>query len=180
MLYYGYFTRCVILLTLFRKGVLRNAILAVYTVIEMKILDKNTPWYAAGLAFECQHCGRCCSGPEEGYVWVKKSEVVSIAEFLGMTVEQVHEKYLCKAGRRYSIKERPDNKDCVFLQVGEDETKTCRIYPVRPTQCRTWPFWPNNISSPQAWSHTQRRCPGINRGEVLSCEQIKARARATR
>ena len=36
-------------------------------------LDEK-PWYASGLAFECTQCGDCCSGPEEGYVWVTPEE----------------------------------------------------------------------------------------------------------
>ena len=26
--------------------------------------------------------------------------------------------------------------------------KSCSIYGVRPLQCRTWPFWPENLASP--------------------------------
>ena len=31
--------------------------------------------------------------------------------------------------------------------------RACTVYPVRPLQCRTWPFWPENLSSKQSWDH---------------------------
>jgi len=58
-------------------------------------MNKNkTPWYTGGLHFECQRCGRCCSGPSEGYIWVTKSEIELIADFLKMSVGQVRRDYL--------------------------------------------------------------------------------------
>ena len=37
--------------------------------------------------------------------------------------------------------------DCVFLKEDPERgRKTCSIYPVRPLQCRTWPFWPENLA----------------------------------
>jgi len=53
------------------------------------------------------------------------------------------------------------------------------IYPVRPTQCRTWPFWAGNLRSPADWNEAARRCPGINHGRVYDIEQIE-RLRKTR
>ena len=38
-------------------------------------------WYADGLHFTCQQCGRCCTG-EPGYVWVSRAELRLIARFL--------------------------------------------------------------------------------------------------
>ena len=39
----------------------------------------STKWYAAGLHFGCEVCGRCCAGPGEGYIWVTKPEIELIA-----------------------------------------------------------------------------------------------------
>ena len=55
----------------------------------------------------------------------------------------------------------------------------CRIYPVRPRQCRTWPFWPVNLSSPETWALAAGRCPGINRGRIVLFEQVEAKRNAT-
>ena len=132
----------------------------------------NTKWYANGLHFECMQCGNCCSGPGEGYIWVTKPEIKLIADFLKMPVEQVREKYLKRVGLRRTIIEQPDSKDCVFLREA-DSQKRCMIYPVRPSQCRIWPFWPSNLANPNAWNETAQRCCGINRGRLYCFEEIE-------
>ena len=53
--------------------------------------------------------------------------------------------------------------------------RACAVYPVRPLQCRTWPFWPENLSSEQAWNHSAKRCHGMNAaGRTFSLNQIHA------
>jgi Fe-S-cluster containining protein len=146
----------------------------------MKISAK-TPWYVGGLAFECQQCGRCCEGPEEGYVWVTPDEIAAIAAYLRIPEDQVRKKYVRRiAVERYSLVERKGNRDCVFLTAAEGGRRRCAIYPVRPMQCRTWPFWPTNLVSPDMWAEAGRRCIGINRGEPIPFDEIEARRLATR
>jgi uncharacterized protein len=130
------------------------------------------PWYVAGLHFECRGCGGCCAGPGEGYIWVTKREIELIAEFLKLTVGQVRREYLRRVGLRTTIIEDQATKDCIFLQSGADGRK-CKIYPVRPNQCRTWPFWPENLRNPGAWNKAGEKCPGINRGRLYSFEEIE-------
>lgn len=145
----------------------------------MKIFAK-TPWYVVGLAFECQRCGRCCQGPEEGYVWVTTDEVVAIADYLRIPEDQARKKYVRRvAAAHYSLVERKDNRDCVFLTADEAGRCGCAIYPVRPMQCRTWPFWPTNLVSPDMWAQAGRRCRGVNRGDLVPFDQIEARRLAT-
>ena len=88
-------------------------------------------------------------------------------------------RYLRRVGARHSLIERGDNKDCVFLISEEGGRKHCSIYPVRPHQCRTWPFWPGNLADPQSWVEAQLRCPGINRGPIHLCDEIEVKRRAT-
>jgi Fe-S-cluster containining protein len=133
---------------------------------------KKTPWYIAGLHFECQECGGCCSGPGEGYIWVTKPEIQIIADFLKVTVDDFRKSYLKRVGLRTTIIEHNDTKDCIFLRK-IDGQKQCVIYSVRPSQCRSWPFWSDNLSSPGAWNKTARKCPGINRGRLYSYEEIQ-------
>ena len=130
----------------------------------------NIPWYAAGLHFECTGCGACCSGPGEGFIWVTKPEVVFIADFLKLSVDEVRARYMRREGLRTTIIEEPCTKDCIFLEGG----KRCRIYSVRPNQCRTWPFWASNLTSPNAWNEAAQGCPGINRGRLFTREEIEA------
>ena len=136
------------------------------------IIRKKPSWYAAGLHFECLGCGGCCSGPGEGYIWATRPEIEIIADFLKMTVGQFRQKYLKRVGLRTTIIEHQTTKDCIFLQAGAGG-KQCVIYSVRPSQCRSWPFWAGNLASPGAWNKAAQKCPGINRGRLYSLEEIE-------
>ncbi|MHC4395374.1 MAG: YkgJ family cysteine cluster protein [Planctomycetota bacterium] len=138
----------------------------------MKSVVKNkTPWYAAGLHFECIQCGRCCSGPGEGYIWVTKPEIELIADFLKISPGQLRRTYLKRAGLRTTIIEHSHTKDCIFLQEISGK-KGCVIYSVRPSQCRLWPFWSENLKSSNTWNKAAQKCPGINRGRLYTADQI--------
>ena len=147
---------------------------------DMNLPSPDNPWYVAGLAFDCAQCGRCCAGPEEGYVWITLDDVDAIASYLSIPAQQVKDNYAREVAGRVSLIEQ-ENNDCVFLvrSPGNPAGKTCMIYPVRPIQCRTWPFWPSNVKSPRAWNSAARRCEGINRGHSFSVEQINERLRQT-
>lgn len=131
----------------------------------------ETPWYHEGLRFRCTRCGQCCTGAP-GFVWVNKEEVAAIAEFRSEPLEQFEQLYCRPEGARRSLRER-ENGDCIFL----DKNKGCTIYPVRPRQCRTWPFWESNVATPQAWEHTCQICPGSGQGDLISAEEITQRLR---
>ena len=137
------------------------------------------PWYVAGLAFECTGCGRCCAGPEPGYVWVNNAEAAAIARHLGIGEAEMRRRYVRRVGSRESLVERRDNHNCIFLCPRPEGGKHCAIYEVRPRQCRTWPFWPANLRSTAAWSIAGQRCEGINRGNVFLVAEIEQRRDAT-
>ncbi len=122
---------------------------------------KKTPWYVGGLYFECVQCGGCCSGPGEGYIWLTRPEIEIIADFLKTTPGQLRREYLRRVGLRTSIVENSITKDCIFLQNGPGQRR-CMIYPVRPSQCRSWPFWPDNLNNAGAWNKTAQKCAGIH------------------
>ncbi len=146
----------------------------------MKVYHNPPAWYVSGLAFACQHCGRCCAGPEEGYVWVTPEEIPAIAAHLKMDEETFRKKYVRRVGRRFTIVEVKGTNDCIFLSppadIGGTMTRGCTIYSVRPRQCRTWPFWTSNLRDPDSWAWAGSRCRGINRGKRFSVEEIEARA----
>lgn len=131
------------------------------------------PWYVTGLAFECASCGRCCAGPAEGYVWATDEEIAAIADYMGVSEAELRRKYVRKIAERFSLKERKPSKDCVFLQPTGVNGRGCAIYPVRPSQCRTWPFWAQNLTSPDTWARAGMRCRGINRGRVHVRDEIE-------
>ncbi len=127
-------------------------------------------WYAGGLAFECQQSGNCCSGAP-GYVWVTKAEIKAIARYLGRGDDWLDKTQLRRVGLRYSLTEMPDG-DCIFLERRDGRT-FCKIHGVKPTQCRTWPFWSINLESPERWNEAAMGCPGMNRGRRHDFVQIE-------
>lgn len=132
--------------------------------------DEDYRWYIGGLHFRCFQCGSCCGGLP-GYVWVSKEEILSISSYLGVSPVEFERLYLRRVGSRYSLKEKI-NYDCVFLER-DGSLGRCKIYPVRPQQCRTWPFWHCNLRDPDSWAEAGSRCPGINRGRLYSAEEIE-------
>ncbi len=136
---------------------------------------EDIPWYMAGLAFECLECGQCCAGPDEGYVWVTEEEIQTLAKSLRLGEKAFRARYVRTIGRRQSLVEKKQGNDCIFLENGK-----CTIYAVRPMQCRTWPFWPSNVASPEDWSYAAQRCLGINRGRLFSPAEIREQAHTTK
>ncbi|UCD33847.1 MAG: YkgJ family cysteine cluster protein [Desulfobacterales bacterium] len=124
----------------------------------------NPIFFDKGLRFECQRCGACCTG-EPGFIFVEKHDIVQIAEYFSQEALYFIETYLYPFRTGYSIKEHADGR-CIFYQEG------CSIYPVRPAQCRTFPFWFENLRSFNKWRRVTRECPGIDKGPVFSKEQI--------
>jgi Fe-S-cluster containining protein len=61
-----------------------------------------------------------------------------------------------------------------------DRMAGCTVYPVRPRQCRTWPFWECNTESPAAWARAAAECPGCNQGELIPAEEITRRMKVIR
>ncbi len=136
-------------------------------------MSKNKEaWYVGGLCFECMGCGRCCAGPGEGYIWVTKKEVQFIAEFLGISTEDLEQRYTQRVGLRRTIIEDAISRDCIFLKNINGQRK-CVIYSVRPNQCRTWPFWAANLTDSYAWNKAGLMCAGINSGKQYSIEEIE-------
>jgi len=122
-------------------------------------------WYREGLRFSCTQCGRCCTGAP-GYVWVTRREVEALRAFLRTTTEDFARRYLRKVGSRASLIEKP-NGDCIFYDRG------CTVYPARPDQCRTFPFWSENLKSRSAWDAAADDCPGMGSGRLYSAAEIR-------
>lgn len=166
--------------------------------MKLDVLPSTDPWYEEGLKFTCTQCGNCCTGGP-GYVWISDEEVEWLAVFLKLTPREVLARHCRKVGGRWTLKERRTPAglyDCVFLTEietprakGKDlatgeaipmKRRGCSIYPVRPLQCRTWPFWESNLSSEEAWDSASKKCPGLNRGSrAFSREEIEKLRDAT-
>lgn len=127
------------------------------------------PWYKEGLYFGCEACGRCCGGGP-GYVWVTQDEIDRLATKLGLSPVLFEQAFAYTVrGRKRSLREYP-NGDCVLL---DEKTRGCKAYEDRPMQCKTWPFWRQNIDSKKSWEMTAKYCPGCNQGRLYTLEEIE-------
>lgn len=142
--------------------------------------DQN-PWYADGLRFTCTQCGNCCTGPP-GYVWFDAAELDAMAAHFNLTAAEFRRRYAHKIDGRWSLNEvkTVHGYDCVFLDRTPEGKALCTIYAVRPMQCRTWPFWPENLKSQRAWLRASNTCPGVatgmkGQGQHYTLQQIRIR-----
>jgi Fe-S-cluster containining protein len=126
------------------------------------------------LRFECTRCGRCCVAGDGYYVFLSAAEAEAIRSFLKLSRRWFRRRYLERlpGGERVAAS-GPDGR-CVFLDSGG----RCRIYHVRPLQCRSYPFWPEVLHSKTAWQREARRCEGINRGKAVAIGRIRKYLRA--
>jgi len=66
---------------------------------------------------------------------------------------------------RYAMKKKGGK--CVFL-----ERSACKIYPIRPLICRTYPFSLERASSGHVFKASDD-CPGIGLGDVVREEEFR-------
>ncbi len=106
----------------------------------------------------CASCGGACCIGESGYIWVSRNEIELIANYLNISLEELGQKYLKRVKNRYSLQEvktKNDGYACIFFDI---KSRLCQIYPVRPKQCQTFPFWEqfkNDIEN------LKKECPGV-------------------
>ena len=96
------------------------------------------------MTFVCRQCGACCRIPN-GIVRVSEGEIARIAAFLGMDEADfiARETELAPDRKGLILHSRADGA-CAFLT----EAGRCRIHPVKPDKCRTFPFeWQNPDSA---------------------------------
>ena len=116
-------------------------------------------WFEDGVRFRClgTECGACCSGEMgPGAVWLGREEMARLAEHLSLSLGEFEHRYVRRLQGRYSLTEK-SNYDCVFYRSG----KGCLVYPARPGQCRTYPFWSRVMASRATWAVETDKCPGI-------------------
>jgi len=127
-------------------------------------LDDRTYFFDKGIFFECRRCGACCTG-EPGIIYVDNGDVLRIARHLGLPATRFIKAHLYPFGDSYTIREDSEGR-CLLYEDG------CTVYPVRPNQCRTYPFWFENLRSQKKWRRVSRECPGIGSGLLYSKSQI--------
>lgn len=114
------------------------------------------------IRFECQSgCRKCCE--VSGYVYMTEEDVTNAARFLGLSQADFEATYIYRTRHMRRIrKPRGKAKQCPFLDAGG-----CGIHPVKPVQCRLFPFWPELVESQRDWRRTAKWCPGIGQGELI-------------
>ena len=107
--------------------------------------------------FNCRRCGACCR-IKDGIVRVSEDEIARIAVFLGIAEADfiANETELSPDRKSLVLKSLPDGT-CAYLTPDN----LCRINPVKPDKCRTFPFaWTNPDSATV--------CPEIAAGHFMS------------
>ena len=102
------------------------------------------PSSIAQSGFTCRQCGACCR-IQDGIVRVSDAEIARIAAFLGRTEQDFidRETEIAPDRRSLILKSRPDGA-CAYLT----DDNLCRINPVKPEKCRTFPSeWSNPDSA---------------------------------
>jgi len=125
------------------------------------------------MRFECQPgCTSCCD--QQGFIYVTAEDSRRIADFLGLSAEEFEQRHVFRTRNTARLRV-PRHAQCAFL-----EGVRCAIHPVKPVQCRTFPFWPDILESRRKWHETGRLCPGIGRGELVRIEDAQAQAEEMR
>lgn len=113
-------------------------------------LQNLRAWYI------CARCGACCKWP--GEVGLTTEDISRIAKFLKLEEKTFIEQYtqIGYYRTRLVLKESPDGA-CIFL-----EENRCKIYPVRPEQCK---LFPNGWHIPNLSSYCKAKVEWIDKVE---------------
>ncbi len=132
-----------------------------------KTLNKSS-FYAQGLPFCCTACGECCSN-HSGYdfVFLTPKDISNLANFLELPEEDFLRAYTREDVSDVVLKDK--GEACIFL----GKNGRCQIYEARPVQCRTFPFWPENMNE-KVWNHEIKRdCPGVHTDHIVPATTIE-------
>jgi Fe-S-cluster containining protein len=137
--------------------------------------DESKPVPASperGLRFECTQCGKCCwTRGEYSHVYLTKGDLEALAAAVGLSVAETRKRYTFRDEHGWTELDFSGGR-CVMLDA---ETNLCTVYESRPTQCRTFPFWPEMIRRGGWTAEAKRICEGVGNGRVVPKEEAAAR-----
>jgi Fe-S-cluster containining protein len=105
------------------------------------------------ISFSCLCCGNCC---RVGFIYLRKGEAGKIAAHLNITEKDFKKKYTHWFLWQGRTMKWDDSGSCKFQKDNK-----CLIYPVRPSQCSSWPLWPRLINSRKELERVKEYCKGI-------------------
>ena len=118
------------------------------------------------IRFTCQPgCTNCCN--QKGYVYLTEADVTRAAAFLEIPQELFEKRFIYRSRRLIRLR-KPLRSQCHFLRTG-----ACSIHPAKPTQCRTFPFWPDLLVDEEDWKATKAYCPGIGVGNFVPLAEVE-------
>lgn len=129
------------------------------------------------MKFECQEScgGKCCKIPKGKalFIFLTWADRMKLAKFLRKPMNKFAQRSsfshtrFGREGFHWHLKQTSDQ--CQFLT----KAGKCGVYEARPTQCKTWPFWPENMA-PETQEMFMKECPGIGVGPELPIETVNA------
>jgi len=112
------------------------------------------------LRFSCQPgCTKCCE--VQGFVYLTEGDLQNMAEYVGLPARAFEDKYVVRFKQLLRLR-KPRRAQCHFLTK-----EGCSVHPVKPVQCRLYPFWPELVEERAQWEAERKMCPGIGKGELI-------------
>lgn len=127
---------------------------------QLKATDLRRVLGRETFAFTCTQCGNCCRGP--GSVYFTPAEFQGAVDYLGLDESEaraLRKRIVQSEENGYLVHNTPSA--CRFLT----DQGACSIYPVRPMQCRTYPFWASFFQSEDDFDFLRAECPGVRSGK---------------
>ena len=125
--------------------------------------------YKDGIRFECQGSGNCCvSRDSYGFVYLSPDDLKRFEKDFNISIKMFKEKYCQITDGFIHLSEKSElDGNCIFLK-----DKKCSVYNSRPSQCRTWPFWNDNMKA-KIWNNDiALNCPGVGKGKIINKKEI--------
>ena len=115
----------------------------------------------SGLRFECTRCGECCQvRGEYAHIYVDEQEAEDLADFLGLDAAEFTRRYTFQDEFGWTQLAVRGDACCFF----DRDANACGVYPARPAQCRSFPFWPEYVRRGKWTPEAKRLCEGVGRG----------------
>lgn len=112
------------------------------------------------LRFACQPgCTKCCN--VRGFVYITENDLQRMANHIGVTLKEFEKAYVIRFKHVLRLR-KPKTSQCHFLTENG-----CSVHPVKPVQCRLYPFWPELVENRANWQAERAMCPGIGKGELV-------------